>query len=107
MVDTRETSAQRGYDSKWRKARAGYLRSHPLCVMHLQRGRTVAATVVDHIIPHKGDNALFWDHGNWQSLCKSCHDIHKQRAEKSGAESGCDLSGIPTDPRHHWHHRGG
>lgn len=33
-----------------------------------------AATVVDHKMPHKGNMALFWDHDNWQSLCKPCHD---------------------------------
>lgn len=35
----------------------------------------VAATVVDHITPHKGDKALFWQRANWQPLCKRCHDI--------------------------------
>lgn len=34
----------------------------------------MAATVVDHIIPHRGDQKLFWDRSNWQALCKSCHD---------------------------------
>ena len=34
----------------------------------------VRATVVDHIIPHRGDQKLFWDQNNWQALCKSCHD---------------------------------
>ncbi|WP_295219971.1 HNH endonuclease signature motif containing protein, partial [Ruminococcus sp.] len=33
-----------------------------------------AATVVDHIIPHRGDPHLMWDESNWQALCKSCHD---------------------------------
>lgn len=32
------------------------------------------ATVVDHIKPHRGDKALFWDEHNWQPLCKKCHD---------------------------------
>lgn len=32
------------------------------------------ATVVDHIIPHKGDMVLFWNTGNWQSMCKRCHE---------------------------------
>ena len=32
------------------------------------------ATVVDHIKPHHGDQRLFWDVGNWQSLCKAHHD---------------------------------
>ena len=31
-------------------------------------------TVVDHIVPHRGDARLFWDEDNWQPLCKSCHD---------------------------------
>ena len=32
------------------------------------------ATVVDHVIPHRGDRKLFWDEQNWQPLCKECHD---------------------------------
>ena len=34
----------------------------------------VTLTLVDHIVPHRGDQALFWDEQNWQPLCKSCHD---------------------------------
>ena len=64
----------RGYDGRWRKARALFLRQHPLCVSCQAEGKIVPATVVDHIIPHRGDQALFWDKGNWQPLCKSCHD---------------------------------
>ncbi|MGI6721758.1 MAG: HNH endonuclease [Anaerovoracaceae bacterium] len=26
------------------------------------------------MVPHRGDQKLFWDRSNWQSLCKSCHD---------------------------------
>ena len=33
------------------------------------------ATVVDHVIPHRGNKQLFWDEKNWQPLCKSCHDL--------------------------------
>ena len=32
------------------------------------------AAVVDHIIPHRGDEKMFWDEANWQALCKRCHD---------------------------------
>ncbi|MCA0996301.1 HNH endonuclease signature motif containing protein [Alloyangia pacifica] len=39
------------------------------------------ATVVDHIIAHRGDMTLFWDKANWQPLCKSCHNREKQRQE--------------------------
>jgi 5-methylcytosine-specific restriction protein A len=31
------------------------------------------AVHVDHIKPHGGDLALFWDPKNWQGLCGSCH----------------------------------
>jgi len=71
---TRGTSAQRGYGSAWQKARAYFLRSHPLCKECEGEGKVVAATVVDHIKPHKGNKKLFWDKLNWQSLCAPCHN---------------------------------
>ncbi|MCE2660749.1 MAG: HNH endonuclease [Rubrivivax sp.] len=69
----RGSSSQRGYGSQWQKARAGFLRSHPLCLHCQRQGKLVPATDVDHIQPHKGDRALFWDSDNWQGLCKPCH----------------------------------
>lgn len=45
------------------------------------RGIVTAATTVDHIKPHKGDERLFFDPDNLQSLCKCCHDSAKQREE--------------------------
>ena len=66
----------RGYDARWRKARLAYLQRHPLCVECQKEGRLTPATVVDHIIPHRGDQKLFWDESNWQSLCAACHN-HK------------------------------
>ena len=65
----RDSSAARGYDRRWRKARAAFLRKNPLCVMCRAEGKTREAQVVDHIIPHKGDRKLFWDRSNWQGLC--------------------------------------
>jgi 5-methylcytosine-specific restriction protein A len=70
----RETAAQRGYDGRWRKARVLFLRKHPLCAGCLRENQLTPATVVDHIIPHRGDDRLFWDQSNWQPLCKACHD---------------------------------
>ena len=67
-------AAFRGYDRRWRDARAAYLRRHPLCVSCQAEGKLVPATVVDHILPHRGDQSLFWDVNNWQALCKECHD---------------------------------
>lgn len=101
-VDPRPNSAARGYGHKWREARGSFLAANPLCVMHQQLGRVVEATVVDHKVPHRGDLKLFWDRKNWQSLCAPCHDVHKQRLEKSGRVAGCGLDGLPLDPNHHW-----
>ncbi|MBE7897524.1 HNH endonuclease [Paenibacillus polymyxa] len=83
----RGTAAERGYDSKWRKAREGYLRKHPLCTYCFQRGYLATATVVDHITPHRGDKQLFWDRDNWQPLCKQCHDT-KTAKEDGGFGNG-------------------
>ncbi len=79
----RGSSTQRGYGYKWQQAREAYLRAHPLCARHEERGEIVAATVVDHIVPHKGDMSLFWKRSNWQSLCKDCHDL-KTATEDGG-----------------------
>lgn len=102
MTHTRESSAKRGYGGRWQAYRERYLTEHPLCVMHQAQGRVVAASVVDHIEPHRGDHKLFWNPKNHQALCKSCHDSHKQRLEKSGAVIGCDTDGMPMDKNHHW-----
>jgi len=103
---TRGSSAKRGYNSRWERARATFLRQHPLCAMHLKLGRYVQATVVDHITPHRGDQALFWDRSNWQSLCTTCHSSHKQRQERGGHLAGCDVYGRPIDPAHPWNQAG-
>jgi len=39
------------------------------------------ATQVDHIVPHRGNKELFWDVGNLQSLCQSCHSKKTTRGE--------------------------
>lgn len=70
------------YGHKWRLARGQFLRENPLCVHCLEERLTVAATDVDHKIPHRGDMTLFWDRANWQSLCKSHH------SKKTATEDG-------------------
>ena len=97
------------YGYRWQKAREGYLRKHPLCkhCMAQHPPRITLATVVDHDIPHKGDMALFWDSGNWQSLCKTCHDSWKQAMERGSLDTACNEAGLPLDPRHPWNKHGG
>ncbi|HVJ09280.1 MAG TPA: HNH endonuclease signature motif containing protein [Acidisarcina sp.] len=70
--DQRPTAAQRGYGARWQRVSKAYLAAHPLCVG--EHGEVeVAASCVDHIIPHRGDMRLFWDSSNWQPLCHRCH----------------------------------
>lgn len=75
-----KTTAEKGYSTRWQKESRAFLLANPLCTRCRARGRYVKATVVDHIVPHRGDQKLFWDRSNWQSLCKKCHD-HKTMTE--------------------------
>ena len=79
----KQGSTARGYGYKWQQARIGWLRAHPLCVMCEGAGVVTSATVVDHIKAHRGDNELFWNSSNWQSLCKRHHDSHAQRRDNA------------------------
>ncbi len=87
--------------SAWKGRRAEQLRREPLCRLCEQIGIVKAASVADHVVPHRGDDAQFWT-GELQSLCKACHDSAKQRQERSGALPGCDANGWPLDPASHW-----
>lgn len=44
--------------------------------------------VIDHIKPHRGDLALFWDADNLQAVAKSWHDSEKQRQERAADATG-------------------
>lgn len=59
-----------------------------------QMGRITAATVCDHIQPHRGDVVLFWS-GPFASLCATCHSGAKQAQEHTGVLRGCDVDGNP------------
>lgn len=82
----RGTAHQRGYDAEWKKHRDQFLLENPLCVDCRKKGYVMPATVVDHIVPHKGDKDLFWDKTNWQPLCETHHNI-KTASEDRGAWS--------------------
>ena len=78
---TDQTTTQRGYGARWQRARTHFLNEHPLCCYCEREKRISAATVVDHIKPHKGDEVLFWDSDNWQALCQRCHNTTKAQEE--------------------------
>lgn len=91
------SSTRDGYSYRWQKARARYLLAHPLCV-RCEPARITLATVVDHIVPHKGNEVLFWDETNWQALCKRHHDLKtltEDRGRKRRQRPVIGLDGCP------------
>lgn len=81
-ADQRRGSArERGYTTQWDKASKGFLAKHPLCLACLAAGITALSEVTDHVEPHKGDRARFWNRDNWQPCCRWHHDVVKSRLE--------------------------
>jgi hypothetical protein len=103
---------RRLYDSvRWRKAAKWFLSRNPLCgrvegraqlTLCAAMGRDTAATIVDHIQPHKGDPELFWDERNWQPACAACHSGTKRIEEGHGYSQAAGVDGLPLDPGHPW-----
>ncbi|UVK47565.1 hypothetical protein BPNPMPFG_003352 [Mesorhizobium sp. AR07] len=63
------------------------------------------AAVVNHKLKHKGDEALFFDLANTETVCKTDHDTLIQREEARGYVIGADIDGRPVDPNHPWNAR--
>lgn len=80
-----------------------FLTNNPLCRMCREVGTLRKATVVDHIVPHRGNQKLFWDTSNWQPLCDHCHNSIKHRQEITGRIEGATVDGLPLDHNHHWY----
>lgn len=84
-----------------------YLKHNPLCAHCEHEQRITPATLVDHIVPHRGDRLLFWDAENWQPLCTACHAVkgareagltpcrHTIQAGAACAQCGQRRPGIP------------
>src|SRR6266516_4717158 len=91
--------------ARWKRRTRHQLRAEPLCRACLEDGRITAATVADHIVPHRGDSQLFW-FGRLQSLCKLHHESAKKREEARGYSTQIGVDGWPVDPRHPVYSRG-
>lgn len=71
---------------RWRQLRLAVLKRDGFrCVqtgvMLVGRYPAGNSPVVDHIVPHRGDEALFWDEANLQSVSADYHNGEKQRIE--------------------------
>lgn len=107
----RRHDAKRYVEKPWRRwyqllewsgpngRRALQLAEHPICQRCEKRGLLVAATVANHVTPHRGDWALFIN-GPLESTCKTCHDGLIQGEEARGFDNTVGADGFPIDPRH-------
>lgn len=86
--------------ARWQELRTWVLSQEPLCRFCSKQGRVEAATVVDHIKPHRGSKTLFYDSSNLQPLCAEHHNSAKQFEEKRGYSNEIGIDGRPVDPRH-------
>jgi 5-methylcytosine-specific restriction protein A len=85
----------------WQILRRDQFQAEPFCRMCAEDGNpSIPATVCDHVTPHRGDRALFFDPANLQSLCDFHHDKSKQDEEALGYSIAVGDDGFPTDPRH-------
>lgn len=80
--DDRPSASKRGYGAGWRRRRKRYLARNPLCAECKAEGYTVAAALVDHIIPLSQGGKD--EDNNYQSLCVTHHNrkIARERKEK-------------------------
>lgn len=75
---------------RWRKLRLQVLLRDAYTCKHtgiICAGKYPAdnSPVVDHKIPHRGDEQLFWDIENLQTVSKAYHDSEKQKQERAQA----------------------
>ena len=74
------TSYQR---KAWTDLRDRFRVEHPLCANRgAVDGCTLTTDVVDHIEPHRGDEALMYDEANLQPMCFHCHAVKTGRELK-------------------------
>jgi 5-methylcytosine-specific restriction endonuclease McrA len=84
--------------ARWKRLRERQLTIKPLCRFCIESDVVEAATVVDHVIPHRGDQTLFYDPDNLQSLCATCHSSTKQRIELGQNVVNFGADGWPRGP---------
>jgi 5-methylcytosine-specific restriction enzyme A len=63
----------------WKALRARILREQAYQCAECRR--VTIRLDVDHITPHQGDQARFWDRANLQALCRMCHTRKTRRGE--------------------------
>ncbi|MVB12344.1 hypothetical protein CAFE_30770 [Caprobacter fermentans] len=79
--ERRGSARKRGYDTRWEKFRARYLREHPLCVDCEAEHRLTPSTEVHHIHRLRDYPELKYAESNLMALCHQCHSKRTARGE--------------------------
>jgi 5-methylcytosine-specific restriction enzyme A len=98
-TSTRSSAAERGYDARWQAASAAFRSENPFCLGCEAVGLIVDATCVDHVVPHGGDEALFWNMANWQASCSFHHLSIKPRLEREWRMGKINDAALRLDSR--------
>jgi len=73
--ERKKAPSELGYDHRWRRYAAAYLKKHPICcdpfLRHPNEIRN--AEVCGHRIAHRGNESLLWNPRNHYPLCASCN----------------------------------
>ncbi len=97
--------------ARWKQLRLAHLALYPLCRDCAERGMTVLANTVDHVVPVSAGGSAYPGHDGLSSLCGPCHSRKTARGveagavrttRKAGVRKGCDAAGNPIDPTHPW-----
>jgi 5-methylcytosine-specific restriction endonuclease McrA len=65
-----------------------------------REGVVTASQVTDHVIPHRADQGLFWDRGNWAASCRACNTRKAATAERSFKDLAAFVAAaFPDRPR--------
>lgn len=83
---------------QWRAIREQVLAREPLCRDCSALGYVTPANEVDHQDNQTANNTP----ENLAPLCKPCHSRRTAAREAGTLLKGCDINGIPLDPRHPW-----
>lgn len=89
--------------ANWQRLRKRKLATTPICEVCEKAGVLTPATVVDHITAMTKGGHAFPQLSELMSMCVACHNS-KTNVERS-LRRGCDINGLPLDPRHEFHRR--
>lgn len=79
--DRRPSAARRGYDARWRRTRARFLRAHPRCE---HAACPEPATEAHHLDGQGPNGPAGHDEANLQALCTHHHKLVTAREQPGG-----------------------